>query len=82
MTKADLIEKIERGRDILFDINGKHYGIFTWCEQGIGVGELTQDISEDPLTYFQTAYDLINKYKIDGVSLADLSDKISITDYS
>ena len=82
MTKNDLIKKIENGRDILFDVNGRHYGIFTWCKQGIGIGEATQDTSKDPLTYYPTAHEVISGYKIGNVPLSDLCDKIIITDYS
>ena len=82
MTKAEFIEKIENGRDILFDINGRHFGIFTWPQEGIGVGEASQDTTKDPLQYFDTSEALFDGFMIDGVPLADLCDKVVITDYS
>ncbi len=82
MTKSEFIKKINNGRDILFDINGHQYGIFTWCENGIGVGESTQNVSKDPLQYYNTPKDLLENYKVNGTPLADLCDKVIITDYT
>ena len=39
MTRVEFIQKIENGSDILFDVADRHYVIFTWMEDGIGIGE-------------------------------------------
>lgn len=39
MTRSEFIRKIEEGRDIMFDVLGRHYTILTWLDEGIGIGE-------------------------------------------
>lgn len=80
MTKAELIQKIENGSDILFDVSGRHLAIFTWTENGIGVGE--QYPNETVLQYFKTARELVENYRVNGIALGDLAQGIRITDYS
>lgn len=80
MTKADFVEKIEKGSDIMFDVVGRHFTILTWMEEGIGIGE--QDPVGGEIEHYKTAKDLVEGFMIDGVPLADLCDKVVITDYS
>ena len=80
MTKNEFAKLIENGRDIMFDTADKHFNIFTWCEEGIGIDE--QDPNSKGRQYFQTAEELLTGYLVDGVPLGDLSDKVVITDYS
>ena len=79
MTKSEFIEKIENGSDIMFDVSNDHYVIFTWMDEGIGIGEQNKDT---PITYFENAVDLVENYNIDGVALSKLCDEIKITSYS
>ncbi len=79
MTKTEFIEKIENGSDIMFDVAKYHYVIFTWMEEGIGIGEQNKDT---PIAHFDTAEELVNTFQINGVPLANLCDKVIITDYS
>lgn len=48
MTRTEFIKKIEKGSDILFDVADRHYVIFTWMENGIGIGE---QYHTDPLQF-------------------------------
>lgn len=80
MTKAELIEKIDRGSDIMLDVAGKHYSIFTWMENGIGIGE--QAPLDSGLKYFQTAQELVENFKVNGVPLGDITAGVRITDYT
>lgn len=80
MTKAALIRKIENGRDILFDVAGRHFAIFTWTAEGIGIGE--QYPNDTEMQYFKTAKELVEGFKINGVALEDLVQGVRITDYS
>ena len=80
MTKAELIQKIEDGSDIMFDVAGKHFTILTWMEEGIGIGE--QYPNDTEMQYFKTAKELVEGFKINGVALEDLVQGVRITDYS
>ena len=79
MTRNELIWKIDHGDDIMFDVSGKGYVIFTWPDDGIRIGEQNSD---DGDMTFQTSEDLIDNFSIKGVPLADLIDKIVITSYT
>ncbi len=80
MTKAELIQKIEDGRDIMFDVAGKHFTILTWMEEGIGIDE--QYPNDTEMQHFKTAKELVENFKVNGVALGDLAQGIRITDYS
>ncbi len=80
MTKQEFAEKIENGRDIMFDVRGKHFTILTWTEKGINIGE--QYPKEPKDQYFATPEELLENYLVDGIPLGELSDEVKITDYS
>ncbi len=80
MTKHEFVKKIEDGRDIMFDVNGRHFVIFTWPEEGIGIAE--QDPAGDTLHYYETPELLLDGFMIDGTSLSSLCGSVVITDYS
>lgn len=80
MTRSEWEKLIEDGRDIMFDVRGKHYTILTWFADGINISE--QDPVDDPGVCFPSAAALLDEYRIDGVSLGDLSGEVKITDYS
>lgn len=79
MTEIEFIEKIRNGSDILFDVAGRHYVIFTWMDGGIGIGEQHRD---DPIQYFDTPEILIHNFKVGGTPLAQLCNMITITEYT
>lgn len=80
MTRNEWKKLIEDGSDIMFDVRGKHFTILTWTEGGINIGE--QYPVDDPGVCFPSASALLDEYRIDGVSLGDLSGEVKITDYS
>ncbi len=80
MTRNEFIEKIDRGCDILLHVAGKDVGIFTWCDEGIGIDE--SHPNEKGMQYFPTAEALVEGYLVDGVPLGDLVENIVITDYT
>lgn len=80
MTRSEWEKLIEDGRDIMFDVRGKHFTILTWLVGGINISE--QYPVQDQGVLFPTAAALLNEYRIDGVPLGDLSGEIKITDYS
>lgn len=80
MTKNEFINKIENGRDIMFDIVGRHFTILTWTDEGILIDE--QYPNDNKEQCFETPEELVENYKIDGIPLAELTDKVVITDYS
>ena len=80
MTRNELIEKIQNGSDIMFDVGSRHFTIVTWLDDGIGIGE--QHPNDGEIQAFPTAESLVDNFRIDDKSLAQLCDKIVITDYS
>lgn len=80
MTKKTLIDKIENGSDIMFDVAGKHFTILTWMDDGIAIGE--QHPNDGELQYFDSAEELVDGFEVDGKSLASLADKVVITQYT
>ncbi|MGN1114311.1 MAG: hypothetical protein ACI4RC_04240 [Oscillospiraceae bacterium] len=80
MTRNELIDLIENGGDIMFDCLDKHYTILTWTDDGIFIGEqITENQKEDIHEYFDSAEHLVSNFKVNGVHLYDLLDKINIT---
>ena len=79
MTRKELIEKIDKGSDILFDVAGRHFTILTWTDKGIAIGEQNKNT---PAEYFDSPEALVDNFKVDGVTLAELSRGIVITDYT
>ena len=80
MTSQELVEKIENGSDILFDVMGRHFGIFTWPDEGIGIDEKAPH--NRGMSYYKSAEELVNGFMVDGKPLADIADKVVITDYT
>lgn len=80
MTRDDLIEKIECGSDIMFDVKEKHFTIITWADAGIYIDEqYPNDIRGET---FESAEELVDHFMIDGNSLGELASEVVITDYS
>lgn len=80
MIKDEFIAKIENGRDIMFDVEKRHYTIITWLDDGIGIGE--QNRPESEILVYPDADTLLKDFLVDGKPLGDLTEKILITDYS
>ena len=81
MTREELIGKIDHGDDIMFNVLGRHYAIFTWAIDEDGICICEQNVPESE-RYFKTAYELVDNYSIDHLTLASLVDQIKITDYT
>lgn len=80
MTRNELVNLIENGGDIMFDCMDKHYTILTWTDDGILIGEqITNTQKEEINEYFDTAEQLVSEFKVNGIPLCDLLDKINIT---
>lgn len=79
MTRKELIERIDCGDDFMFDVGDRHLVIFTWCEEGIGVGE---QFSEEPLAYFETPDAVVDGYMVDGKPLSERVGEITVTSYT
>lgn len=75
-----MIEKIKNGNDIMFDINGRHYTILTWTENGIGIGE--QFPNDADFEYFKSAEELVDNFMIDGIPLGNIANAVKITEYT
>ena len=78
MTLSEFVRKIENGRDIMFDVDGRRFTILTWVKDGILICE--QNTANESV--YPTAEHLINSYKINGKTLSSLASKIRIVDYS
>lgn len=74
-----MIDLIENGSDIMLDVAGEHLVIFTWLDDGIGIGRQNSD---EPLSIYETAQKLIDGYTVSGLPINAQLDKVSITDYS
>ena len=53
MTKTKLIELIDNGSDIMFTVDGKHFTVLTWMDEGIAIGE--QSPNDGELLYYDSA---------------------------
>lgn len=80
MTKNEFVKKIEDGRDIMFDVAGRHYTIVTWLDDGIGIGE--QNDQDGNIAVYPDANALVEGFIVGDKHLGDLVDKVVITDYS
>lgn len=80
MTKSELIEQIENGSDIMFDVAKKHFTILTWTDDGIAIGE--QFPNDGELQYYESAEDLVEGFMVNGRPLGSLVNDIVITQYT
>ena len=79
MSRDEFVWKIEHGDDIMFDINGRKFVIFTWDEDGIRIVE--QNSNSDGLVY-KEANELLDKFLVDGIPLKEVVGDITITAYT
>ena len=80
MTRAEFVEKIENGSDIMFDVRGKHFTILTWPDDGIAIDE--QYPNDGNVKYFRTVEELVDGFFVDGKPIANIADEIRITEYT
>ena len=80
MTRNEFIRKIENGSDIMFDVMEHHFTILTWTDGGIAIDE--QFPNDGHVRYFASAAELVDSFTVDGKTLAQIADKITITDYT
>ena len=79
LTRNDLIWKINHGDDIMFDVRGRHFSIFTWDDEGIRIIEQNK---ADPGQQFKTPEMLVDNFTVDGTPLMDILSKVEITSYT
>ncbi len=79
LTRDEFIWKIDHGDDIMFDVRGRHYAIFTWDDDGIRIIE--QNKSEAGQK-FKTSEELVDEFVVDGLYLNDVVSEIKITNYT
>ena len=82
MTKEELIAKIRKGADIMFTVNGRG---FTICDIEMDKADNAKSIAEwysDHIYDYPDAATLVQTFTIGGKTLGDLSDIITITDYT
>ena len=80
MTKADFVEKIENGSDIMFSVAGRQFTILTWTDDGIAISE--QYPNDCEIQYYDTAEVLVECFWVDGKPLGEIVCNIIITQYS
>lgn len=78
--RSEWVRLIDEGGDILISVRGKHFGIFTWCEEGIGIDE--DDPNGKGMQYFPDAETLLSNFLVDGIPLGDIAEQIILRDYS
>ena len=78
MTKNEFIWKIEHGDDIMFDVLGRHFTIFTWPDDGVMIVEQNKG---KPVK-FPSIGRMLAEYEVDGKALADLAGIINISSYT
>ncbi len=80
MKKDEFISKVKNGRDIMFDVDDRHYTIITWLDEGIGIGE--QNRPESGISTYPDVDTLLKEFQVNDKPLEDLIENIVITDYS
>lgn len=81
MTRNDFIKKIEHGDDIMFNVRGKHFSIFTWEKEERGIC-ICEQKNADSEKYYATAEDLVDNFIVKGQTLAEIAGDVVITDYT
>lgn len=80
MTINELIKKIEDGNDIMLTINNKKFTILTWCDEGIVIDQ--QHPNDGNEKNYKTASELVERFTVDGKTVAELIDTVTIDYYS
>ena len=75
MSKGELIRKIENAWKMVIAISGRKFQIVRDEEDWLTISEKKNQNTEK---HYSDTYDLVSRYKIDGKSLRDYIDAITI----
>ena len=78
MTKGEFIRKIEDAWKMVIAISGRKFQIVRDEEDWLTISEKKNQNTEK---LYSDTYDLVSRYKIDGKSLRDYIDAITIEEY-
>ncbi len=78
MTKGEFIRKIEDAWKMVIAISGRKFQIVRDEEDWLTISEKKNQNTEK---HYSDTYDLVSRYKIDGKSLRDYIDAITIEEY-
>ncbi|MBO5449682.1 MAG: hypothetical protein J5994_10205 [Ruminococcus sp.] len=78
MTIDEFVQLIDRSGDIMLTCGKYKLTIITWADEGIGIGFQNKNPALNKIQYFSSSTELVNKFLLDGIPLAKLSDKIII----
>ncbi len=79
MKRDDFIRRIETAWDYVeFSVMGKNFTILPWYKN-ISIGEWNKP---ETVKYYKSITEMLEKFKINGVSLIDCTDQISIINFN
>ena len=78
MTKGEFIRKIEDAWKMVIAISGRKFQIVRDEEDWLTISDEQRQNKEK---HYSDTYDLVSRYKIDGKSLRDYIDAITIEEY-
>ena len=78
MSKGEFIRKIEDAWKMVIAISGRKFQIVRDEEDWLTISENKNQNTEK---HYSDTYDLVSRYKIDGKSLRDYIDAITIEEY-
>ena len=78
MSKGEFIRKIEDAWKMVIAISGRKFQIVRDEEDWLTISEKKNQNTEK---HYSDTYDLVSRYKIDGKSLRDYIDAITIEEY-
>ena len=78
MTKRELTEKIEQALEMIISVSGRKFSIVRDEEDWLTISERGRKESEK---HYCDTYDMVSRYKIDGKSLREYIDAITIEKY-
>ena len=78
MSKGEFIRKIEDAWKMVIAISGRKFQIVRDEEDWLTISEKKNQKTEK---HYSDTYDLVSRYKIDGKSLRDYIDAITIEEY-
>ena len=78
MSKGEFIRKIEDAWKMVIAISGRKFQIVRDEEDWLTISEKKNQNTEK---HYSDTYDLVSRYKIDGKSLRDYIDVITIEEY-
>ena len=79
MNKRELVEKIENALEMVVAVCGRTFRILRDEDDRVIIAERDRKESEK---HYTDTYDMISRYKIDGKSLRDYAETITIEKYT